>query len=93
MIKAIVQKHTFTGTGPAKTPRTWGADYIENKGDGQVFLLHGGPGVGKTFVRDTFPSKRHENVANFRIDCRHVIVSTLLGRWNVILTSDVRVYL
>lgn len=80
MIKALVQKHTFNGTGPAKAPRNWGADYIESKGDGQVFLLHGGPGVGKTFVRNPFPSESRENIANFGTDCRYVSVFTSLGR-------------
>ncbi|KAI0421988.1 P-loop containing nucleoside triphosphate hydrolase protein [Xylaria grammica] len=31
--------------------QVWGADFIQNKGEGQIFLLHGGPGVGKTFVK------------------------------------------
>jgi hypothetical protein len=28
----------------------WNADYVEGKGNGLIFLLHGGPGVGKTFT-------------------------------------------
>ncbi|KAH8602958.1 hypothetical protein B0O99DRAFT_679939 [Bisporella sp. PMI_857] len=28
----------------------WGADYIANKGEGQIFLLHGPPGTGKTYT-------------------------------------------
>lgn len=52
MIKALIQK--FTSTEPGDTPqhRAWAADFIENKGEGQIFLLHGGPGVGKTYVSD-----------------------------------------
>jgi SpoVK/Ycf46/Vps4 family AAA+-type ATPase len=34
----------------ATTP--WTADYIENKGKGLVFLLHGKPGVGKTYTAE-----------------------------------------
>ena len=26
----------------------WSADFVQNKGDEQIFLLHGKPGVGKT---------------------------------------------
>jgi hypothetical protein len=26
----------------------WSADFIQGKGQGQIFLLHGKPGVGKT---------------------------------------------
>lgn len=50
MIKALVQKFSESGRGE-KTSKSWGADFIENKGEGQIFLLHGSPGVGKTFVR------------------------------------------
>lgn len=49
MIKALVYK--FADSGSSKKPsQPWGADFIENKGEGQIFLLHGGPGVGKTYV-------------------------------------------
>lgn len=49
MIKALIQK--FTYVEPGKEPhRVWAADFIENKGEGQIFLLHGSPGVGKTYV-------------------------------------------
>ncbi|KAH7378244.1 hypothetical protein BKA66DRAFT_466882 [Pyrenochaeta sp. MPI-SDFR-AT-0127] len=30
----------------------WTADYVENKGKGLVFLLHGKPGVGKTYTAE-----------------------------------------
>lgn len=51
MIQALVYKYTdprFKSAG--EDSQVWGADFIENKGEGQIFLLHGGPGVGKTFV-------------------------------------------
>ena len=50
MIEALVYKYTdprYAGSGGTQV---WGADFIKNKGEGQIFLLHGGPGVGKTFV-------------------------------------------
>ncbi|KAJ4232954.1 hypothetical protein NW757_013739 [Fusarium falciforme] len=51
MIKALIQK--FTNTEPGKAPqRAWAADFIENKGEGQIFLLHRGPGVGKTYTAE-----------------------------------------
>jgi hypothetical protein len=28
----------------------WTADFVEGKGNGLIFLLHGAPGVGKTFT-------------------------------------------
>lgn len=34
VIKALTRKY-------AKREQTWGADYMEGKGSGQIFLLHG----------------------------------------------------
>ncbi|KAJ3568239.1 hypothetical protein NPX13_g6491 [Xylaria arbuscula] len=48
MIKALVQRFTSDGT-KSKGSKPWLADHMQNKGEGQIFLLHGGPGVGKTF--------------------------------------------
>lgn len=28
----------------------WAADFVEGKGNGLIFLLHGSPGVGKTYT-------------------------------------------
>jgi hypothetical protein len=36
---------------PGISTTTWGADFIESKGEGQIFLLHRGQGVGKTYVK------------------------------------------
>ncbi|KAI0809847.1 hypothetical protein GGR55DRAFT_679077 [Xylaria sp. FL0064] len=44
-IKAIVK--TYTDTGDAEH---FNADFIQGKGEGQIFLLHGPPGTGKTFT-------------------------------------------
>ena len=44
MVKALSQRYTMH----AETNDTWGADFVMNKGEGQIFLLHGKPGVGKT---------------------------------------------
>jgi hypothetical protein len=30
--------------------KPWVADYVDGKGNGLIFLLHGGPGMGKTFT-------------------------------------------
>lgn len=50
MIKALVYRYTDPGTSNSNISAPWAADFIENKGDGQIFLLHGSPGVGKTYV-------------------------------------------
>lgn len=33
---------------PVSPRGRWSADFVQNKGDGQILLLHGKPGVGKT---------------------------------------------
>lgn len=51
LIKALV--HKFTSSKKAnKSDTTWSADPIPNKGEGQIFLLHGPPGAGKTFTAE-----------------------------------------
>ncbi|KAK1773790.1 hypothetical protein QBC45DRAFT_426741 [Copromyces sp. CBS 386.78] len=50
LIKALIQK--FSGPkapAGAGSGNAWRADFIDNKGEGQIFLLHGSPGVGKTY--------------------------------------------
>ncbi|TVY86811.1 ATPase family AAA domain-containing protein 3B [Lachnellula willkommii] len=51
MIKALVNRYTNTGAIKSKAHAPWSADFIADKGEGQIFLLHGSPGVGKTYVR------------------------------------------
>jgi len=36
--------------GKSTLNASWGADLVPGKGQGQIFLLHGPPGVGKTFT-------------------------------------------
>jgi DNA polymerase III delta prime subunit len=48
LIEALVRK--FSSNDPASSRLSWRADHMENKGEGQIFLLHGPPGVGKTFT-------------------------------------------
>jgi SpoVK/Ycf46/Vps4 family AAA+-type ATPase len=36
--------------GKSLAPALWSADLVEGKGSGLIFLLHGTPGVGKTFT-------------------------------------------
>ncbi|MCJ1308633.1 hypothetical protein MMC25_002286 [Agyrium rufum] len=46
LIKALSAKYS-------QTQATWSADFIASKGEGQIFLLHGPPGVGKTFTAES----------------------------------------
>lgn len=45
MIAALVYKFD-------KKDKAWAADFIQNKGEGQIFLLHGPSGVGKTYTAE-----------------------------------------
>jgi hypothetical protein len=40
--------------GQALSEKPWAADYVDGKGNGLIFLLHCGPGVGKTFTAGKF---------------------------------------
>ncbi|GAM34113.1 hypothetical protein TCE0_015r01483 [Talaromyces pinophilus] len=39
--------------------KQWAADFIEGKGTGQIILLHGPPGVGKTYTVETIAEWLH----------------------------------
>lgn len=43
-VKALIGK--FANAGGKVNP--WPSDFVKNKGEGRIFLLHGSPGVGKT---------------------------------------------
>ncbi|EFQ25337.1 ATPase [Colletotrichum graminicola M1.001] len=44
-VKALIGKFAAADSGRV-TP--WANDFVRNKGEGRIFLLHGAPGVGKT---------------------------------------------
>ncbi|OLN81693.1 ATPase family AAA domain-containing protein 3B 4, partial [Colletotrichum chlorophyti] len=44
-VKALIGKFAATDSGRVSP---WGNDFVKNKGEGRIFLLHGAPGVGKT---------------------------------------------
>ncbi|ORY14832.1 hypothetical protein BCR34DRAFT_559937 [Clohesyomyces aquaticus] len=60
LIKALSSKYTVehTPSHPAPTDDIedtsdqWSADFIQGKGSGLIFLLHGKPGVGKTYTAE-----------------------------------------
>ncbi|UNI23457.1 hypothetical protein JDV02_009275 [Purpureocillium takamizusanense] len=45
-VQALVGQFASNSTGDNLSP--WGNDFVRNKGEGRIFLLHGQPGVGKT---------------------------------------------
>ncbi|KAL8792691.1 MAG: hypothetical protein Q9195_004751 [Heterodermia aff. obscurata] len=53
MIKALAENHAQgQGCNLASAYRPWTADFVEGKGEGKIFLLHGKPGVGKTYTAE-----------------------------------------
>lgn len=50
LIKPVVLKDMDSELIPGKSGQTWGAGFIDNKGEVQSFLLRGGPGVGKKYI-------------------------------------------
>lgn len=49
MVEVLTYKYKELG-GDRNGP--WTADFIQSKGEGQIFLLHGPPGVGKTYTAE-----------------------------------------
>lgn len=47
-IKNTIQSIVWSYKQSAGEVKAWSADFIQEKGEGQIFLLHGTPGVGKT---------------------------------------------
>ncbi|KAL9614466.1 MAG: hypothetical protein Q9167_001069 [Letrouitia subvulpina] len=53
MIKALAESHTRKNdAGQTSDHRPWTADFVDAKGEGKIFLLHGKPGVGKTYTAE-----------------------------------------
>ncbi|KAI9171699.1 ATPase family AAA domain-containing protein [Paramyrothecium foliicola] len=44
-VRSLIGKYATSSDG---TVSPWGNDFVKNKGEGRIFLLHGSPGVGKT---------------------------------------------
>ena len=53
-IKSLVWKYARNNG----SVNPWTADFIKGKGEGQIFLLHGSPGVGKTCTAGNAPSRK-----------------------------------
>lgn len=49
MVEVLTHKYK---EGQRGVGGAWTADYIQSKGEGQIFLLHGPPGVGKTYTAE-----------------------------------------
>ena len=55
MIKALAADYAHKSPDNSTSAfRPWAADFVEAKGEGKIFLLHGKPGVGKTYTAGRF---------------------------------------
>ena len=52
LIKGLSSRYLRQDEGERAEQRTPSADFVQDEGDGHIFLLHGKPGVGKTFTAD-----------------------------------------
>ena len=52
VLKSLVQRYRGEPNQENGDDEVWRADFMMDKGDSQIFLLHGPPGVGKTFTAE-----------------------------------------
>ncbi|KAK8184818.1 P-loop containing nucleoside triphosphate hydrolase protein [Phyllosticta capitalensis] len=80
-----------------KTKVPWSADFIKNKGKGVVVLLHGPPGVGKTYTVETTAMTTGRPLISLtmadlddeeNIEAELARWFTLANRWKAILLID-----
>ncbi|KAI1740428.1 hypothetical protein F4680DRAFT_419427 [Xylaria scruposa] len=81
-----------------KTGMSWSADFIQGKGEGLTFLLHGKPGVGKTYTAECIANLTERPLLT--LTCSDIGVDPssieekllkwfgLAERWSVILLID-----
>jgi SpoVK/Ycf46/Vps4 family AAA+-type ATPase len=55
-VKALIGKYSAESNGQISP---WGNDFVKNKGEGRIFLLHGAPGVGKTCTAECVAELTH----------------------------------
>ncbi|KAK6860754.1 ATPAse AAA+ type core protein [Apiospora arundinis] len=77
---------------------TWAADFIEGKGRGQIILLHGPPGVGKTYTVEAIAQYLRRPLLTLTVtdigtketDVEHQLIKwfTLAEAWNAVLLVD-----
>jgi AAA+ superfamily predicted ATPase len=78
--------------------QAWAADFIEGKGAGQIILLHGPPGVGKTYTVEAIAEWLHRpllaltvadiGTAETRVERELIKWFALAEAWNAILLVD-----
>ncbi|KAK7913971.1 hypothetical protein PG985_011674 [Apiospora marii] len=77
---------------------TWAADFIKGKGTGQIILLHGPPGVGKTYTVEAIAEYLHRpllaltiadiGTVETKVELELIKWFTLAEAWNAVLLVD-----
>ncbi|KAL3421222.1 ATPase family AAA domain-containing protein 3B 1 [Phlyctema vagabunda] len=99
MIKSLAASYIRQNKlGQISKQPAWQADFVEGKGKGQIFLLHGKPGVGKTYTAECIASYTKSplmilNASDIGSDPRNVegILTDNFKRakkWNAVLLID-----
>ncbi|KAI8180864.1 hypothetical protein K4K54_008114 [Colletotrichum sp. SAR 10_86] len=76
IIKALAERQM--------SAKPWSADYIKNKGEGVVILLHGPPGVGKTYTVESIAMRKRQPLISLTISDLRTQATSLeeeLTRW------------
>ncbi|KAL7766991.1 hypothetical protein ACKLNR_004907 [Fusarium oxysporum f. sp. zingiberi] len=78
--------------------RQWSADFIEGKGSGQIILLHGPPGVGKTYTVEAISEWLHRPLLALTVADIGTVETLVEGElmkwfdlaeaWNAVLLVD-----
>ncbi|KAK0644823.1 hypothetical protein DIS24_g8468 [Lasiodiplodia hormozganensis] len=64
--------------------RTWSADYVKGKGEGLIFLLHGKPGVGKTYTAECISAHIKRPLLNLTatdLGTEPLVIEKNLAKW------------
>ena len=88
--KAMVQALSHRYTVEKSTEEAWSADFVANKGEGQIFLLHGKPGVGKTTTAECVAELTKRPLLSLTcgdLGIQPLDVETALMKWLKLATS------
>jgi SpoVK/Ycf46/Vps4 family AAA+-type ATPase len=87
IIKALAGSYMRQNSlGQTSKRERWQADPVPGKGNGQIFLLHGRPGVGKTFTAGKFKNLFSSTDSSLQIDLE--CVANFTSRPLMLLTSS-----
>ncbi|KAI1325752.1 P-loop containing nucleoside triphosphate hydrolase protein [Xylariaceae sp. FL0255] len=96
--KSSMQTIRALATRQNSKRRAWAADFIEGKGAGQIMLLHGPPGVGKTYTVEAIAQFLHKpllalTVADIgtqetKVESELFKWFSLAEAWNAVLLVD-----